>query len=303
MTGVQTCALPISRLTAYDAATGKVRWTAKQQTQSGGGYSTPVIYRPKSGTAQIIVYGAGETAGYQVSTGERIWSARGFTAQPAASPIVSGDMLYVLSPKEAPMPWSEVAEFDTNRDGRIPIAAIPRDKPVNVAWGRLLGSMEQRFGDGDGVLTRAEFEKASAGVSRGGGLLALPLAGKGDLGGAVKWRAEKSIPYFASPLLYRGVLYTIRQGGILFSYDPGTGKVHKQGRIPESAADYWASPVAAAGRLYFVNTDGKLSALKAGAQWEHMASVELGEPVFATPALSGGRLYVRGAKNLYCFGK
>ena len=290
-----------SRLTAYDSGTGKVRWTAKQQAQSGGGYSTPVIYRPKSGAAQVIVFGAGETAGYQIATGERIWFARGFTAQPAASPIVAGDVLYVLSPKEAPMPWSEVAEFDVNKDGRIPIAAIPLGKPVNIAWKRLLGSMDERFGDGDGVLTRAEYEKATTGVSSGGGLLAVSLAGKGDLSGAVKWRAEKSVPYFASPVIYKGVLFTVRTGGILSSYDPATGKIHKQGRIPDAAADYWASPVAGGGRLFFANTDGKVSVMTAAAQWDAVSSVELGEPVHASPALADGRLIVRGAKHLFCF--
>ncbi|MBI4904270.1 MAG: PQQ-binding-like beta-propeller repeat protein [Acidobacteria bacterium] len=290
-----------SLLRAYDAASGKLKWTAKNQPQSGGGYSSPIIHRPGKGAAQVIVFGAGETVGYQAATGERIWFARGLTAQPAASPIVIGDTLYVVSPKEQPFPWSMVAEFDVKKDGRVPIAQIPLDKPINTAWVRLLTSMEKNFGDGDGVLTKPEFEKGAIAIAEGGGLIALPLTGNGDLTGKMKWRYTKSMPYYASPLLYRGVLYTIKDGGILSSFNPADGTVHKQGRLPEATAEYWASPVAADGRVFFVNVDGKLSTVKAGAQWEPLSLTDLGEKVMATPALADGRLIVRGAKTLFCF--
>ena len=291
-----------SQLRAFDATSGKLRWTARQQPQSGGGYSTPVIYRPEVGAAQIIVFGAGETAGYQIATGERIWSARGFTAQPASSPIVAGDSLYVASPKEAPMPWSEVAEFDTLKEGRIPIADIPQHIAINVAWKRLLASMEERHGNNDGVLTRAEFDAAAAKVAETGGLLAVSLSGKGGLSSAVRWRVTKTIPYTATPLLYRGVLYTVRNGGILSAYDPADGKIHKQARLPDAAAEYWASPVAGDGRLFLVNSDGKLSVVRAGPQWQPVSATELGEKVLTTPALAAGRLIIRGQNHLFCFG-
>ncbi len=290
-----------SLLRAYDGATGKLKWTAKNKPQSGGGYSSPIVYRPAKGPTQIIVFGAGETAGYQAATGERIWWAEGLTAQPAASPVLVGDTMYVVSPKEQPFPWAVVAEFDVKKDGNIPIAAIPQDKPINIAWNRLLGSMERKFGNGDGVLTKAEFEKGAVAVAEGGGLIALPLGASGDLSGKTKWRYTKSMPYYASPLVYRGVLYTIKDGGILSSFNPADGAVHKQGRLPEATAEYWASPVAADGRIFFINVDGKLSVVRAGAQWEPLSRTDLGERVVTTPALADGRMFVRGEKTLYCF--
>ena len=45
-----------------------------------------------------------------------------------------------------------------------------------------------------------------------------------------------------------------------------------------------------------------LAVVRAGTNWELMASNDLGEPLFATPALAEGRIYVRGQKSLFSFG-
>ena len=63
-----------------------------------------------------------------------------------------------------------------------------------------------------------------------------------------------------------------------------------------------ASPVAADGKVYLANEDGKITVLKASAQWEVLGVNDLAEEIHATPALSGGRLYVRTRGAIYCFG-
>jgi outer membrane protein assembly factor BamB len=60
--------------------------------------------------------------------------------------------------------------------------------------------------------------------------------------------------------------------------------------------------VAADNKLFLANTDGKLTVLKAGAEWEVLGVNDLGDEIHATPALSGGRIYVRTRSFLYCFG-
>ena len=64
---------------------------------------------------------------------------------------------------------------------------------------------------------------------------------------------------------------------------------------------YSASPIATGGRIYFANEDGIVAVVRAGKDWELVASNDLGEPLFATPALSEGRIYVRGQKSLFSF--
>jgi outer membrane protein assembly factor BamB len=94
----------------------------------------------------------------------------------------------------------------------------------------------------------------------------------------------------------------VRNGGILSSYHPATGEKLKEERLKDALGEYYASPVAAGGKLYLVSKEGKLKVVKAGAQWEAEASVDLNEQVIATPAVVNGRLYVRTAQATYCFG-
>ncbi len=90
--------------------------------------------------------------------------------------------------------------------------------------------------------------------------------------------------------------------GIITALDPGTGKVLKEGRNREALGEYYASPVAADGKIYLSNVEGKITVLKAGSDWQVLATNNLEEEVHATPALSGGRIYIRTHGQLYCFG-
>ena len=60
--------------------------------------------------------------------------------------------------------------------------------------------------------------------------------------------------------------------------------------------------MATGGRIYFANEDGIVVVVRAGKDSEALAANDLGEPLFATPALSEGRIYVRGQKSLFSFG-
>jgi outer membrane protein assembly factor BamB len=106
-----------------------------------------------------------------------------------------------------------------------------------------------------------------------------------------------------APLLYQKVLYVIRDGGILSAFDPDTGKVLREERLKDGIGEYYAQPVAGDGKIYFINKEGKVSVIKAGARWEMLSSGDLDEQVIATPAIAGGRMYVRTEGTLYCFGE
>jgi outer membrane protein assembly factor BamB len=106
-----------------------------------------------------------------------------------------------------------------------------------------------------------------------------------------------------TPLLLDGVIFMIRDGGILSTIDPATGKVLREERVNKDAlGEYYAQPVAGDGKIYFINKEGKVSVIRAGANWELIASGDFEEQVIATPAIAGGRIYVRTETALYCFG-
>jgi outer membrane protein assembly factor BamB len=113
---------------------------------------------------------------------------------------------------------------------------------------------------------------------------------------------EKSYPNIPAPLIYRGVMYLMKEGGIVSSVDPASGKILKQGRTPDALEEYYASPVAADGKIFVVSASGKVTVLKADPQWEILAMNNLNEEVWATPAIAGGNLYIRTRNALYSFG-
>jgi outer membrane protein assembly factor BamB len=55
--------------------------------------------------------------------------------------------------------------------------------------------------------------------------------------------------------------------------------------------------------VYMISQGGKASVLKAGGDWEVLAVNELNEEAYATPAIAGGKLYIRTRNTIYCFAK
>ena len=104
-------------------------------------------------------------------------------------------------------------------------------------------------------------------------------------------------------MLYRGVLYLVKRGGIATTLSPKTGEILKQGRLKDALDSYYASPVAADGKVFFVSEAGKVAVVKAGGNdWEVLAVNDHGEECYATPAIAGGRIYIRTRSSLYAFG-
>jgi outer membrane protein assembly factor BamB len=93
----------------------------------------------------------------------------------------------------------------------------------------------------------------------------------------------------------------LKEGGILTALNGETGEVLKQGRLTGALDQYFASLVAADGKLYALSQVGHLVVIKAGADWEILAVNDLDEECYATPALIDGRVYVRTRSALYAF--
>lgn len=94
----------------------------------------------------------------------------------------------------------------------------------------------------------------------------------------------------------------INDGGILTTFNPNTGAVLKQARLRGAVDSYYASPVAADGKIYIASRSGIVAVLKAGGDQEVLSLNKLDEEIYATPAIVGNRIYIRTANTLYCFG-
>ena len=135
-------------------------------------------------------------------------------------------------------------------------------------------------------------------------MLAIRLGGRGDTTTqAVRWKYQRSVPQLPSPLLYRNVLYMVNDGGIVTTLDPETGAVIKQGRLTGALGNYFASPIAADGHVFFTSEAGTIAVLPPSGDLTPIAVNPIGEDTYATPAVADGRVYVRTTQALWAFGK
>lgn len=135
------------------------------------------------------------------------------------------------------------------------------------------------------------------------GLLAFRADGRGDMTTkGLVWKYQRSVPQLPTVIVYQDVLYMINDGGILTTFNPNTGAVLKQGRLRGAVDSYYASPVAADGKVYIASRSGIVAVLKAGGEQEVLSLNKLDEEIYATPAIVGNRIYLRTANTLYCFG-
>jgi len=97
--------------------------------------------------------------------------------------------------------------------------------------------------------------------------------------------------------LYHPLLYALTDNAILSAYNPKTGERIYQQRVA-GGSGFSASPVAADGRLYLSSEDGDVYVVKAGRTYELLATNAMGEPLMATPAISGNTLFFRTLSKL-----
>ena len=289
-----------SFLLALDRKTGRQRWKTNRGA-AGIGWATPMVFRPKEGPAQLIVLGSTRLDSYYLDTGEPRWWMPMGSMGALGTPVAANDTVFVstLGSTEPYMPTFEsvLAMYDKDHDGRLSREEFKGDPDLGEHFGWI-------DTDGDGFITAAEWNVArNAGIGEYGAMAIEPGAAQGKLEpGSIRWRVKKNLPYIPAPLVYKDVYYMVRTGGIITSLDPATGRLLKEGRSRDAIGEYYASPVAADNKLFLASTEGKMTVLKAAAEWEVLAVNDLNDEIHATPALSDGLIYVRTRSILYCFG-
>lgn len=291
-----------SFLLAVDTATGKERWRTAR-TGMVESWTTPVLFPSADAPESVLVLGTWFVAAYSLETGAELWRQGGLGYAPVCSPVLweravpEPPLLFagVHEQAEHPFPGFEtlLADLDADEDGKL-------TRP------ELNGSgFEEHFGwldiDDDGFVVAEEWNTISAGMSsKSFGLVAFELGG--EAGPAQElWRHKRGLPTIATPLLAGGILYLVKDGGLLTTLDPVSGKQLAFARLEDAEGGYYASPIAADGKLFLANTEGRVLVLSAGAEPAILARCDLGEPIQATPAIGADGLYVRTGAALYCF--
>lgn len=290
-----------SSLLAVDLDTGAVLWETPRPEASGS-FGTPMIWQ-NTGVDEVVLAGTARLKGYDLKSGAERWVIDGVTGMVCTTPVVGEGLLFFAawSPgqSDAPrQPWEEfLKRNDKNGDGEVAFDELPA---TSRDYTRGLDRNH------DGKFTKEDWDLLKAGDARAENLLlAVKPGGRGNITAThVAWKFNKGLPYVPSPLFYEGRLYIVRNGGLISSFEPKTGEpFYAQEVIAGAKGSYYASPVAADGRIYIASLPGKLSVVKAGgAKPEIVHQADFGERILATPVLLGDKLYLRTATRLFAFG-
>jgi outer membrane protein assembly factor BamB len=301
-------------LLAVDARTGQQLWRVSRPHVISG-YSTPTIWRPKDGPAQILIPESFQLTAYSIVDGTQLWWVRGLACEMKSVASIDHDTLYVngwgfgQNQAGTQIPTVDFAEglkrYDANGDGMIGRDEAARDSKDRME--RMLrpeAGFDAFDGNRDGKLDAKDWLVFRAMLAAENGLMAITLGGSGDMTGtAVKWKYLRPVPQVPSTVLYQGVLYMVNDSGILISFNPQTGEVIKQGRLKGAIDKYFASPIGADGKVWLVSQDGTMSVVSARGEWEVLHVNTLDDEVFATPVPADGELFVRTRSALYNFAK
>jgi outer membrane protein assembly factor BamB len=199
--------------------------------------------------------------------------------------------------------WSSPLVVEHRGVTQVVVAATRRVRAYNLADGKLIwecGGLSDNVvaspvaGEGM-VYVSSSYEKRA--------MLAIRLdAARGDITGtaAVVWMRDRDTPYVPSPLLDAGRLCFLKHyQGLITCVDARSGTtIFGPQRLP-GLSNVYASPVAAAGRIYVVGLDGEAVVLRSGDSLEVLARNRLDDSFAASPALVGSEMFLRGERFLY----
>jgi outer membrane protein assembly factor BamB len=136
---------------------------------------------------------------------------------------------------------------------------------------------------------------------RSGPYMAIRPGGKGDIAAShVVWKVETGAPYISSIIEHNGLIYMMGDVGVANVVDAKTGQRVWQERL---GGVYSASPIAGDGKIYFFSENGETLVLSAGRAPDVLSRNKLNARILGTPAISGGRLFIRSDNTLFAIGK
>ena len=304
---------------AVDKRTGEVLWKTELHekfTPDMSCTAPPIVAGDK-----LILHSARAVQAFDVATGAEIWQAKCSTTATSTPVLAEGKVLVAtwnqtgepaLTPK-FPDFDRLVKENDRDEDGLISKDELPRlmyfhrsegtDAPQNGAPLHISHADKNKNGE----IERGEWRKVLKNLDDRReryvphGLLAIDLNGRGLIDvDSIRNLENKGLPEVPSPLYFDGYVYFVKNGGILTCLELSSGKRVYRMRTKGTGTHY-ASPIIAGEKLYSTAGDGRISVLSLGPDPEILATNDLGDPVYATPAVVDGVLYVRSHNAVMAF--
>lgn len=286
-------------LVAVDAVSGRELWKTPRPDMLAG-YALPVLCTA-NGRTDLVVAGSGKLKGYDPATGREIWTCNNLLRTIMTSPVVHDDVIYLAvqsygdstrTLKHALLEW-----LDTNQDRILARAETPAEFHA-----RFDASDKNRDGRLDADELDTAFQSPDNMAAGGNLILAVRGGGTGDVTKThVLWsRDDKTPSNLASPLLASGRLHLVKSGGMASCYDARDGRPLWDRVRLGNFGDYFASPVAADGRVFFAGRNGFIVVIADAPELQVLGRHDLGEELIATPAIADGRLYVRTRTRLLC---
>lgn len=320
---------------AYDRSTGKPAWerTPRRQVPHAGhhrdhGYAS--ASPTTDGEVLIAHFGSYGTYAYDLQ-GKLLWEkdlgdmrTRNSFGE-GSSPVLHGNTVLILwdheeadflvaldkrtgaelwrQSREEPTGWCTPVVVRHGDKTQVVVNGTNKVRSYDLATGALLwecggqtaNAIPSPVGFEDRVLVTSGF--------RGSALMAIRLDRTGDLTGtdAILWSYNRHTPYVPSPLVCDGLLYLFAENNAMLSVmDARTGQRHIDAERIEGIRGVYASPGAAAGRVYLVGRDGGTVVIRKGPTLEVLARNRLDDAFDASPAFAGKDLFLRGRENLYC---
>jgi outer membrane protein assembly factor BamB len=214
----------------------------------------------------------------------------------------TGEQLWKVDRKEITS-WATPIVVEHAGRTQVIISGTGRIRGYDLATGKVLwecGGLSANVvaspvSDGRLVFAGSSYDKRA--------LLAIRLDGAaGDITGSdrVVWNRFRGTPYVPSPLLYDDALYFLTHyQGVLNRVAASSGEDRPGAIRLDGLGNIYASPVAAAGRVYVTDLDGVTAVVSHGDVPRLLAVNRLSEPIAASAALSGRDLFLRGERSLY----
>lgn len=299
-----------SYVIALSKADGGVRWKVARP-RAVSGHCTPIVRRV-GGRTEILLAGSFLLDAYDAATGERLWWVSGLTSEMKSVPVLIDGVLYIhgfASPMNNRGNQIVLADFaetlaaqDADGDGKISAEEMPRPELARIF---VFFDLDQ-----SGALDAIEWDMTRDQLAAVNAAMAIDLRQEnaallsGDVTEeTVLWRYYQSIPQLPSPLVLGGRYYLLAdQGGLVTILDTETGAPLERGRLVDAVDNYFASPVAAEGKVYMLSESGILSVLDATGGLTPLYNARFEDACYATPAFAEGRVWLRTEHRLYCFG-
>jgi outer membrane protein assembly factor BamB len=308
------------RILAINKLNGSIVWKYSMPSQKeygGDSYSTPVVYKN-----QVIINASEDISGYDLKSGQRIWSYPVGITDAVCTPVLGNGVMYTTSHStygnpemrsQFPAFVEVLKKYDTNGDNKLDKEEVKDytfliypEKPdisAKISVGSGIGMFDSNK---DEMIDSTEWRKMHqflASFSDKVGVKAIKPGGKGDISFSnFVWGNSELPPHISSPIYYNEHVYTIRDGGLLSCFNSKNGKVLYREKTGVTGS-YFASPVAAGNKVFIASRNGVVTVIEAGDNLKILAKNALGELITATPAVVDNKLYIRTDKALYAFGE